>query len=119
MAAGILGAVATDLAGFWHLPGAGFSAAFAVVVVAYLSAPSHKLHAATAFLLVGAAIAWLLLEPSFYPKSYGDHGAYVRTHLPVIATYVGGLFGLLAAALVQRRVGPDNSFKPNRLRRSA
>jgi hypothetical protein len=100
--AGILGGLATDFAGFWNLPGAGFSAAFAVVVVAHLAAPSHKLRTATVALVLGAVVAWLLLEPSFYPESYGNRGAYEPTHLPVIATYIGGLLGLVAAALIGR-----------------
>lgn len=100
--AGILGGLATDFAGFWNLPGAGFSAAFAVVVVAHLAAPSHKLRTATVALVLGAVVAWLLLEPSFYPESYGNRGAYEPTHLPVIATCIGGLLGLVAAALIGR-----------------
>jgi len=119
MAAGILGGLVTDFAGLWHLPGAGFSAAFSVVVVAYLAAPSHRFRTATVALILGAVIAWLLLEPSFYPESYGERGAYQRTHLPILATYFGGLLGLFASALVGRRAGPNSSFKPNLLRKSA
>ena len=111
--AGMLGGFITDFAGLWHLPGAGFSAAFAVVVVAYLTAPSHKLGSATIALILGAIAAWLLLEPSFYPESYGDRDAYQPTHLPIIATYIGGFLGLVAAALIRRWAGPNNSFKPN------
>ncbi len=117
--AGILGGLATDIAGFWHLPGAGSSAAFAVVVVAYLAAPTHKLLAATVALVLGAVTAWLVLEPSFYPESYGDRGAYEPTHLPIVVTYIGGLFGLFASVLIKRWAGPNNSFKPNPLRGSA
>ena len=117
--AGILGGLATDIAGFWHLPGAGFSAAFAVVVVAFLAAPSHKLRTATFALILGAVVAWLPLEPSYYPESYGDRGAYEPTHLPIVATYIGGLLGLLASVLIRRWAGPNNSFKPKPLRGSA
>ncbi|MCD9088643.1 hypothetical protein [Stenotrophomonas sp. SY1] len=117
--AGVLGSLATGFAGFWHLPGAGFSAALAVVVVAYLAAPSHKLRAAIAALVFGAIAAWLLLEPSFYPENYGDRGAYEPTHLPIIATYTGGLLGLLVAAIIGRWAGPNNSFKPKPHSRSA
>lgn len=111
-AAGVLGALATEFAGFWHLPGAGFSAAFAVVVVAYLAAPSHKRLASTVALVLGAAVAWVLLEPSFYPESYGERGAYEPTHLPVIATYAGALLGLLVSSLIGRWAGPGNTFIP-------
>lgn len=110
---GMLGGLASDFAGFWHLPGAGFSAAFAVVVVAHLAAPSHKLPVAIAALIFGAIAAWLLLEPSFYPESYSNRGAYEPTHLPIIATYIGGLLGLLVAAIIGRLAGPNNSFNPN------
>jgi hypothetical protein len=117
--AGMISGLATELAGFWQLPGAGFGAAFAVVVVAYLAAPKHKLRTATVALTLGAIAAWLLLEPSFYPESYGDRGAYEPTHLPIIATYFGGLLGLLVATLLGRWAGPNNSFKPKPLRGSA
>jgi hypothetical protein len=117
--AGTLGSFATDLAGFWHLPGAGFSAAFAVVVVAYLAAPSHKLLSATVALFLGAIAAWLVLEPSWYPESYGDRGAYEPTHLPIIVTYAGGVLGLIVAAAIRRWAGPNNSSKPTPLRGAA
>jgi hypothetical protein len=118
-AAGLLGGLASDFAGFWQLPGAGFSASFGVVVVAYLAAPAHKLHTAIVALILGAVAAWLLLEPSFYPESYGARGAYEPTHVPIVATYVGGLLGLVVAALISRWAGPNNSFKPTPLRGAA
>jgi hypothetical protein len=117
--AGILGGVVAGIIGLWHLPVAGFSAAFFVVVVAYLAAPKHKVMAAVFTLFAGAVAAWLLLEPSFYPESYGDRGAYEPTHLPVIATYLGALLGLIATALTWRRAGPNNSSKPTPLRGAA
>jgi hypothetical protein len=117
--AGVLGGLAADVAGFWHLPGAGFSAAFAVVIVAYLAAPTYKLRTAAVALVLGAIAAWLLLEPSFYPESYGERGAYEPTHLPIIATYIGGLLGLVAAMLIGRWAGPNSSSKPTPLRGAA
>jgi hypothetical protein len=109
--AGLLGGLTAELAGLWHLPGAGFGAAFAVVVVAYLAAPSHKTCAAIVALALGAIAAWLLLEPSFYPESYGSTRAYEPTHLPIAATYLGGLLGLFVAIIIRRRAGPNSSFK--------
>ena len=117
--AGISGGFLTELAGFWGLPSAGFSAAFAVVVVAYLAAPSHKLLSSAIALVLGSVIAWIVLEPSFNPESYGERGAYQPTHLPIIATYIGGILGLIVAAALRRWTGPNNSFKPNPLRGSA
>ena len=119
LVAGVLGGFATVLTGFWYLPGAGFSAAFAVVVVAYLAAPSRKFRASTVALILGAVVAWVLLEPSFYPESYGERGAYQPTHFPIVATYLGGLLGILASALIGRWAGPNNSFKPTPLRGAA
>jgi len=103
--AATLGGLVTASAGFWYLPGAGFGAAFSTVAVAYLAAPSHRFHAATLALILGAVAAWLLLEPSFYPESYGGRGAYQPTHLPIGATYLGGLVGLSASALIGRWKG--------------
>ena len=117
--AGISGSIAADLAGFWHLLGAGFSAAVAVVVVAYLAAPNHKMLSSIIALLLGAAAAWFVLEPSFYPESYGERGAYQPTHLPIIVTYLGGVLGLVIAAALHRWMGPNNSFKPTPLRGAA
>ena len=109
-AGGIIGSVASDLAGYWYRPGAGFCAALAVVVVAYLAAPTHKLLSATVVLLLGAIAAWIVLEPSWYPESYAP------THAPIIATYVGGALGFLVAAGIHRRARPNNSFKRMPLR---
>ena len=117
--AGIFGGIAAGLSGLCSLPGAGFSAAFSVVVVAYLSAPNHRFRTATVALILGVVVAWLLLEPSFYPESYGEREAYQLTHLPVVATYLGGLLGLLVSALIQRWAWPDNSLRPTPLRGAA
>jgi len=103
--AGLSGSMASSLAGFWHLPAAGFSAAFAVVLVAYLAAPRHRLASALVALTAGALVAWVLLEPAFYPESYGARGAYQPSHLPLIATCLGGLAGLLASLGIRRWSG--------------
>jgi hypothetical protein len=112
---GVAGALITDALGLWSIPGAGFSAACAVVVVAYVSAPSHKFIVAASTFIAGATAAWLLLEPSFYPESYGSRRAYQPTHLPVAATYAGGLLGLFVSACIRRWAGPNNSSKPTLL----
>ncbi len=97
--AGIAGSAATKALGFWHLPGAGFSAALAVVLSAYFSVPSRRFLCACCAFAIGAAVAWMLLEPSWYPESYGAL-AYQPTHLPVIATYLGGVAGLVIAGVL-------------------
>lgn len=97
----MVGAFVAELAGIWDLPAAGFSAAIAVVVGAYLAAPSHKILCAAVAFILGTVAAWLLLEPSYYPENYGSL-AYEPTHLPIVATYAGGLLGLLAAPLIRR-----------------
>lgn len=117
--AGIAGALLSEFVGLWSSPGAGFAAAFAVVVTAYASAPKHQLGAATATFFAGAVAAWIVLEPSFYPESYGSPGAYQPTHLPLVATYTGGLLGLAVSACVHRWAGPNSSSKPKPLRGSA
>lgn len=103
LVAGTLGSLATAAVGAWHLPGAGFSAALVVVILAYVAAPAVKLQTAFCMLIVGGGIAWWLLEPSFYPESYRDCGAYLPTHLPLVATYLGGLLGLCAVLVDHRR----------------
>jgi hypothetical protein len=113
--AGIAGGVATDFAGFWLLPGAGFSAAFAVVIVAYLAAPSHRVLSSIVALVIVAAVAWYFLEPSFTPESYGENGAYQPTHLPIIATYLGGILGLVVAAGLGRFARLTDAIRPSSL----
>jgi hypothetical protein len=117
--AGVAGGLAADSLGYWSTPAAGFSAALAVVLVAYFSAPARKLLAAASAFVVGAAAAWSLLEPSFFPESYGERGGYEPTHLPIVATYIGGLLGLLASVCLRRWAGPNNSSKPTPLRGAA
>jgi hypothetical protein len=104
--AGVSGSLATDALGFWHLPGAGFCAAFAVVVTTYFAAPSHKIPFSSGAFVVGAIAAWVLLEPSSYPEMqrYGDL-AYQPTHLPVVATYIGGIVGLALIGILRLRPG--------------
>lgn len=97
--AGIGGSAATDMLGYWHLPGAGFCAALAVVLTTYFAAPSHKLVLAGCAFLAGALVAWRFLEPSWYPENY-EKLAYKDTHLPLIATYVGGVIGLVVVGIV-------------------
>ncbi len=102
--AGITGSIITDLAGYWHLPGAGFAAALAVVVTTYIAAPSRKFQAACLALVVGAFTAWFLLDSSWYPETDRYDGlAYQSTRLPFIATFSGGVFGLLLVALIRSR----------------
>lgn len=110
-ASGIAGSIATDALGFWSLPGAGCCAAFTVVVVAYISAPDSKFFAACTALVLGAIAAWLIVEPSWYPESYGERGAYQPTHLPLITTYIGGIAGLIVVAVHNFGRKPNNSLK--------
>ena len=102
--AGLTGSFITDYFGLWHLPGAGFAAALAVVVTTYIASPSHKFRSSFIALLVGAVVAWIFIEPYWYPesKNYGDL-AYQPTHLPFVATLAGGVLGLLFAFLLRSR----------------
>lgn len=104
LVAGVSGALATEMLGFWHLPGAGFLAALAVVVTAYLAAPRRRTLFSCAAFLIGAIAAWILLEPSSYPDSqrYGEL-AYQPTHLPVVATCIGGIIGLAIIGILRLR----------------
>ena len=108
---GIVGGLVTDALGFWGQPGEGFSAAFTVVVVAYIAAPNSKFVAACVALLVGAIVAWLLVEPSWFPESYRDGRAYQSTHLPIAATYIGGILGLLVVAVHNFAAWPNKPLK--------
>lgn len=101
--AAIAGAVVAEKLGVWHVPGAGFLAALAVVVTAYLAAPRRRTLSACAVFAIGALVAWSMLEPAFYPESerYGAL-AYQSTHLPVVAACAGGIVGLIVVGLLRR-----------------
>ncbi|MES2604224.1 MAG: hypothetical protein V4603_04755, partial [Pseudomonadota bacterium] len=98
----------------WGLPGAGFSAAATVVVVTYIAAPDFKFVAACIALLVGGILAWLIVEPSWLPESYGERGAYQPTHLPIIATYIGGTVGFLLVTMHRFAGAQTAQTKPGR-----
>jgi len=119
LVAGILGGIAGGFAawaGFLAFPGGGFllpfvirlvecfGAAFAMVVVAYFAAPSHKLLSASLVLALSAGLAWLVLDPTSWAKSYGSY-------LPIIATYMGAILGFALAARLNRRPGHHTAFK--------
>lgn len=89
VAAGLL----ADLVGIWKKPAIGSVAAFCVVIVGYVTAPSHKRMASVIWLIVGAISAWFLAGDSYYPEDY-EH-AYQLTIIPLLATYLSGLLDLL------------------------
>jgi len=85
--------VLADLAGVWKKPFIGASAAFFVVITGYITAPSHKQKIAVMWLVIGAISAWFLAGDSYYPEDY-EH-EYQLTIIPLLATYLTGLFALL------------------------
>ncbi len=89
VAAGIL----AGLADVWKKPIIGAVAAFCVVIAGYVTAPSHKQAASAIWLIIGAVSAWVLAGDSYYPEDY-EH-AYQLTIIPLLATYLSGLFALL------------------------
>lgn len=98
----IVGFLLAAFLGIWPEPAAGFLAAFLVVFMASFAAPSHKPLSAILTFAIGAAAAWYLLEPSFYPESFPDK-AYQATHMPWLMTCSGGILGLLVAILTTRK----------------
>ena len=102
--AGFMGSLVTDILGFWHIPGAGFAAAFVVVVTTFFASPTRKFQLSCLALVVGGITAWIILEPSWYPEMerYGSL-AYQPTHLPFIATLIGGILGLLFVFFLRSR----------------
>ena len=94
----IAGSVIVESLDFWHLPGMGFGAAFNAIIIAYLSAPKNRIIYTAIVLILGMLSAWYLMEPSYYPSSYGDL-SYQKTHLPIIATYSGALIACVLCYL--------------------
>ncbi len=93
IAAGLL----ADVIGVWKKPVIGSTAAFCVVISGYVTAPSHKLLAATIWLMVGAIAAWFLSANSPYPEDQ-------PTLLPMFITYGVGLAALLICALWHKNI---------------
>ncbi len=91
-----------DILGMWHLPAMGFGAAFMTVLISFISAPKFEYIYTTINLIIGAVIAWFLLEPSYYPESYGEDIAYQQTHTPIIATYTGALIAYLVCLAITK-----------------
>jgi MFS family permease len=89
----IVAGILADLAGIWKKPVIGSVAAFCVVISGYVTAPNHKQKASAVWLIVGAVSAWILAGDSYYPEDY-EH-AYQLTIIPLLATYLSGLFALL------------------------
>ena len=100
--------------GVWYDPLAGFSAAFLVVLTVSVIAPKKKVLAATVALILGGAMAWIMISPpSYFPRSYGEL-AYRPTYLPITVTYLGGgvawtLSGIVATV---RRKKPNKPLQP-------
>lgn len=93
---GVAGDVGASWVGLWNLPISGFTAAFSVVVVAYLIAPAHSIEFSLFSFVVGAGVAlWLFRNGSWYPEHY-SHLAYQTTYLPLWSTLAGGVAGILA-----------------------
>ena len=103
LAAGFTGAIAADAMGLWAEPVAGACAAFAVVLSAYLFAPTGRLAAAFAALVLGAIAAWRIVGDASFPESYGAQ-AYQPTELPLLCTIGAGVLALGCATLLSRRV---------------
>ncbi|NQZ28713.1 MAG: hypothetical protein HRT55_20640 [Colwellia sp.] len=106
IAAGVL----ADLASVWKKPIIGSVAAFCVVISGYVTAPSHKTIASVVWLIIGAISAWLLAGDSFYPEDH-EH-AYQLTIIPLLATYLSGLFALLICLLWHKKQNKDSISEP-------
>ena len=92
---GAIAAVLAGAAGFWETPAAGFAGAFGAVVAAKVTAPTRGRAAALVVFILGTLIAWIALEPSFYPESHPTK-PYEPTHVPFALTALGGVVGLAA-----------------------
>ena len=103
---GLGGAVLADVIEVWQTPVAGFCAAFAVVAVAYLSAPARAKGYALGIAVVGTVIACLILRDQVYPETYGEL-AYQTSWIPLISTIAGGLAALVIVLFpsAQKSVG--------------
>ena len=94
--ASITGGLLADLVGVWKKPVIGSTAAFCVVIAGYATAPTHKQTAAVVWLIIGAIAALYLSSTSPYPEDK-------PTLIPLYATYVSGIIGLLMCMLWHKK----------------
>ncbi len=102
LAGGVIGSLAVEAIDIWHQPGMGFGAAFAVVIMAYISAPNYKIIFTSIIFAIGAIISWQIMEPSYLPESYKEL-AYQKTHIPIIATYTGAFTAYLICLVLAKK----------------
>ncbi|MEJ2405382.1 MAG: hypothetical protein P8171_13985 [Candidatus Thiodiazotropha sp.] len=108
---GIGGAGIAHLLGQWETPLAGFSAAFGVVSMAYLSAPGWNKRFAIAVFFLGAVCAWFFIGSSWYPEPHLEKGHH-HTYLPYIVTLAGGLVPLAVIFLPRNHNEIDRIDNP-------
>ena len=94
---GLGGAVIAEAFGIWSTPVAGFTAAFAVVAVAYLATPNFQRQSTILVFAVGCLAAWGLLGDLVYP------GTYETTPLPFLITVAGGVIALIICVTPSHR----------------
>ncbi len=87
--------------GLWKKPIIGAFSAFVVVFAGYKTAPKYKKHAAVLWLLAGAVAAYFLSGDSYYPEDH-QH-AYQLTYIPLIATYVSGIFAVTLCFFLSKK----------------
>lgn len=91
---GFGGGVVAEALGVWPLPAMGFGAAFAVVALAYLSAPKFNNLIAILVFLSGSLLAWLMLKSIYHPE-ISEQLVPQHNYWPFISTLAGGLAALL------------------------
>jgi len=91
---GFGGAAIADMFDIWPLPVSGFSAAFAVVSLTYLSVPKFQNQITISIFIVGCLISSWLLTSFYYPGTQ-NHLRIKQEHIPLAATILGGAIALL------------------------
>jgi hypothetical protein len=90
-ASALVGATLAQVLDLWAEPMIGIVASAVFVALPYKLAPSGGLIVSGVALLVGALLAWWLIDPpSYYPEGYAER-SYQPTYLPIIGTYGAGL----------------------------
>ena len=77
------------------------AAALAFVVAGTMIAPRSRPIVAGALYAVGAWIAWVVLEPWWFPENHPR--AYQPSQIPFALTLFGGLIGVLITLVLARR----------------
>jgi len=100
---------AADSRGIWYEPVVGVVASSVVVLVAFIVPPDMKILCATVALVLGAVVAWILIQPPSTNYSGVNNDQLNYTYTSIIATYFSGAVSWCFCYFWHRRSKPNSN----------